>query len=452
MEVVDGPGAVDREQTLHLVGHRRLGLEEHRVVGGNRVGAEQRCEPVADRRGEHEVAVGEGLHECARTEPVRPVIREVRLAEHVQPGDVAHQVVVNPEATHRVVHGGVDAHGDLVRVLVGDALVHLDEVAVALLDDVLAEPADRVREVEVDAVLQRSDTPACVDLALDRAGGDVAGDEVAERGIAMLEEVVALGLGNLVGGARVIGLRRHPHATVVAKRLAHQRELRLEVVARGDARRVDLREARVRHQRAAPVGPPDRGDVARLGVGREEEDVAVATGAEHDRVARHRLHRAGDEVAGDHADGVPVLEHEVEHLGALVELDVAEVHLAGERLVRAEQELLTGLAPGVERAADLGSTERPVVEQAAVLTGERDALRRALVDDVHAHLRQAVDVRLAGPVVAALDRVVEEAVDAVAVVAVVLRRIDATLRGDAVRAAGGVVEREQLDLVAELAE
>ena len=128
------------------------------------------------------------------------------------------------------------------------------------------------------------------------------------------------------------------------------------------------------------------------------------------------------------------------------------MHLAGERLVRTEQQLLAGLAPGVERAAHLRATERAVVEQAAVLAGERDALGDALVDDVHAQLREPVDVRLAGPVVAALDRVVEEAVDAVAVVAVVLRRVDAALRGDAVRAAGRVVEREQLDVVAELAE
>ena len=123
--------------------------------------------------------------------------------------------------------------------------------------------------------------------------------------------------------------------------------------------------------------------------------------------------------------GVPVLHDEVEHLGAVVELDVAEVHLAGERLVRAEQQLLAGLAPGVERAAHLRATERAVVEQAAVLAGERHALRDALVDDVHAQLGEAVHVGLAGAVVAALDRVVEEAVDAVAVVAVVLRRVDA---------------------------
>ena len=174
----------------------------------------------------------------------------------------------------------------------------------------------------------------------------------------------------------------------------------------------------------------------RLGVGGEEEDVAVAAGGEHDRVRGERPHLAGDQVPGDDAARPPVLHDEVEHLGAGVQLDVAEVHLAGERLVGAEQQLLAGLAPGVERAGDLRAAERAVVEQAAVLAGERDALGDALVDDVHRHLGEAVDVGLAGAEVAALDRVVEEALHAVAVVAVVLRRVDAALRGDASAHAG----------------
>ena len=84
-----------------------------------------------------------------------------------------------------------------------------------------------------------------------------------------------------------------------------------------------------------------------------------------------------------------VLDDEVEHLGAVVQRDRAERDLAHERLVRAEQELLAGLAAGVERARHLRAAERAVVEQAAVLAGERHALRDALVDDVDRHLARA---------------------------------------------------------------
>ena len=65
---------------------------------------------------------------------------------------------------------------------------------------------------------------------------------------------------------------------------------------------------------------------------------------------------------------------------------------------------------------------------------------------------QPVDVGLARAEVAALDRVVEQPVDAVAVVAVVLGGVDAALRGDAVRPARAVLIAEAGDLVALLAE
>jgi hypothetical protein len=82
---------------------------------------------------------------------------------------------------------------------------------------------------------------------------------------------------------------------------------------------------------------------------------------------------------------------------------------SAQRLVRAEEQLLPRLAARVERARDLRAAERAVVQQAAVLAREGHALRDALVDDVHRHLREPVDVRLARAEVAALDRVVEEA-------------------------------------------
>src|SRR5690606_21731162 len=75
-------------------------------------------------------------------------------------------------------------------------------------------------------------------------------------------------------------------------------------------------------------------------------------------------------------------------------------------------------------------------------------LRHALIDDVRGDLGEAVDVRLAGAEVAALDRVVEEAEDAVAVVLVVLGRVDAALGRDGVRPPRAVLIAEAVDVVA----
>ena len=146
----------------------------------------------------------------------------------------------------------------------------------------------------------------------------------------------------------------------------------------------------------------------------------------------------------------PSCDDDVEHLRARVQRDLAGRDLAHHRLVGAEQQLLAGLPARVERARDLRAAERAVVEQPAVLARERHALRRRLVDDLVRDLREPVDVGLARAEVAALDRVVEEPEDRVAVVAVVLGGVDPALGGDRVRAPRRVVEREDLDLVAEL--
>ena len=200
------------------------------------------------------------------------------------------------------------------------------------------------------------------------------------------------------------------------------------------------------------MGAERRGDIAALGVGREIEDVAVAAGADHDDVGGPGFDGSRDEVAGDDALGLAVDEDEIEHLMAGVHLHRAEADLAGERGVGADEELLAGLTAGVESTRDLGAAEGTVGEEASVFTGERHALRDALVDDVRRDLGEAVDVGFAGAVVAALDGVLEKAAHAVAVVLVVLRGIDATLRGNRVGAARAVLIAEAGDFVAHLGE
>ena len=411
VEEVDRARPFDREEPVEAVARLLLGAFELRMIGGHRLRAQLRREVVADRGGEHEVAVGQALHERRRAEPVGAVVGEVRLAGAVQTGNRGHELVVDPEAAHRVMRCRVDAHRHVVRVLVGDALVHLDQVPVPLADRVLTEAGDRVGEVEIDAVLQRTDALAAVDFELGRPRGDVARRQVSEARIATLEEIVALVVWNLVLGTLVVGVLRYPDAGVVAQRLRHERELRLELVALGDACGMDLRVTGIREERAPAVGPPDGRGVARFGVRRQEERVGVATGGEHDRVGRVRGDVAGDQVTDHDAGAAPVDDDDVEHLGALVERHRAEPDLAGERLVRTEEQLLSGLAPRVERAAHLRPTERPVVEQPAVLAGERHSLGHALIDDRPRELRQPVDVGLTRSEVAALHGVVEEAED-----------------------------------------
>ena len=72
-----------------------------------------------------------------------------------------------------------------------------------------------------------------VDHLVNGAGGDVAGDEVAVFGIPLLEEVEALGLGDLLDGALVADGARNPDAAAFAAgRLRHEAQL----VFAGDGR------------------------------------------------------------------------------------------------------------------------------------------------------------------------------------------------------------------------
>ena len=215
---------------------------------------------------------------------------------------------------------------------------------------------------------------------------------------------------------------------------------------------MNLREARIGEQRPALVRPPRGGHVGVHGVGRQIVDRAVAARAQQHRLPFVPFELARNQVSRDDAARLAVDEHQIEHFPAGKQRDIAGIHLAQHRLIRAQQQLLAGLAARIERSRDLRAAERPVVEQPAVFAGERHAGCDALVDDVDAELGEAVDVGLPGAIVAAFDRVVEQPVDAVAVVPVVLRGVDAALRGDAVRAARAVENAEQLDAIALLAE
>ena len=116
VDVVDGPLPVDRQHLADLLVHRLLGGLERGVVERQRLLAEERREVAVDRVRQHEVAVGQALHQRRRSEPVGALVGEVGFPEHEEAGHVAHQVVVDPQPAHRVVDGGVDAHRHDVRV------------------------------------------------------------------------------------------------------------------------------------------------------------------------------------------------------------------------------------------------------------------------------------------------------------------------------------------------
>ena len=121
--------------------------------------------------------------------------------------------------------------------------------------------------------------------------------------------------------------------------------------------------------------------------------------------------------------------------------------MATQGLVGAEHQLLTGLTAGIKRPRYLGTTERTVVEVATVFTGKGHTLGHTLVDDIDAQLSQAVDIGFTGAEVATLDGVIKQAVDAIAVIAIIFGGIDAPLGGNAMGTAGAVLITKRFDVV-----
>ena len=209
---------------------------------------------------------------------------------------------------------------------------------------------------------------------------------------------------------------------------------------------VNLRETRVGEAGAFFIGFPGRTTVGVHGVGGQEVNVTVAARTEQYGVGRITFYGTVGQVAANDTAGVTVLDHDVHHLATGVELDAALVDFVAQRAVGPDEQLLAGLAAGIERTRYLRAAERTVVEVAGVVARKRHALRHALVYNGVADLSQTVNVGLAGAVVAALDRIVKQTVNAVAVVLVILGRIDTALGRDGVRAARRIRDAEYLDI------
>src|SRR5262245_732468 len=177
----------------------------------------------------------------------------------MQTGDGAHQVVVDPETAHRVVNRRIDPHRDLVRILVRDLLIHLEEVSVLLLDHGHADTLDGVFELQIHGAVALANPSSVVAYLLGITRGDVAWHEIPEARILALEIVVAFVLRYLVRRPGVALFLRDPDSPIVSQALAHQRELGLMIAADRNARWMDLRETGIGEEGAAFVRAPGCG-------------------------------------------------------------------------------------------------------------------------------------------------------------------------------------------------
>src|ERR1700722_10971884 len=120
-----------------------------------------------------------------------------------------------------------------------------------------------------------------------------------------------------------------------------------------------------------------------------------------------------------------------------------------EGLIRSEEKLLPGLAPGIKGPRHLYTAKRTICQQTAVFPREGDSLCHALVDYIETDLSQAMNVRFPRSKVPSFNRVVEQTEYAIAVVLIILGGVDTALRRDTMCPPRRVLEAKAFDVISE---
>ena len=180
------------------------------------------------------------------------MITEVRFTDTEQSFHARLQLVINPDTTHRIVDCREDHHRVLIRILVHDLLIHLEQVAVFLCYHVLAQTLDSVAEIQEHGQSGIVHTVSGIATLFCCTARYVTRYEVSECRITTLQIVIAVFFRNVTSldltglqFLRILKFLRNPDTTVVTKRLRHQRQLTLEVSVFRNTCRVNLCVARI---------------------------------------------------------------------------------------------------------------------------------------------------------------------------------------------------------------
>jgi len=456
---INGTLALNAHQFRDAVLDGLFSFEEFRPVGRKTRSTDFISQVILDGVRQHKVTIGQTLHEGRSAQSVGSVIREVGFTDTEETGDGGLEFIVHPNTTHRVVDGRVNHHRCFIGIVINNLFVHLEEVTVAGLHHVATQSVDGIGKVQVDGQTRCAYTETGIATFLGSSGGHVPGHQVAESGVTAFQVVVPVVLRKLSrfeltssDGFSVFFFLGYPDTTVVTQRLRHQCQFRLVFAVYGDTGGMNLSISRVGEVGTFLVNLDGGGSVGTHGVGRQEEGIAVASGTDNNGMSGEAFNFTGNQVTSDDAARLAIDDDQVEHFIAGIQFDRPFVHLTAQGGVGTQKQLLSCLALGVERTGNLSPTKGAVVQQAAVFAGERYTLSDALVDNAVGDFSQAVDISLPGSVVSTLDGIVKQAVNRVTIILVILGRVDATLSGNGVSPAGGILDTEVQHIKAQLAQ
>ena len=123
---------------------------------------------------------------------------------------------------------------------------------------------------------------------------------------------------------------------------------------------MNLHEAGVPEHSTTFVSLPGCTTVTSHRIGRQEEYIAITSGSQHYGMGSETLDFSGNEIPGDYSACFTVDDHDIQHFVAVVHFYFTGLNLTVHGSVTSQQQLLSGLATGIERTAYQSSTERTV--------------------------------------------------------------------------------------------
>src|SRR5699024_1502118 len=258
---------------------------------------------MRDGEWQGEPAINRCRQQGVSTQAVSTVVGPRCLTCCEQTVNGSHLIEVGPQTTHREVASRCNTHWGFVCRLTNCFLIHLNEVGVTLTDGVFTQTLDGVAEVKVNRVLQWTNAVAGIDLLRNSTGCNVTGNEVAERRVAALQEVVALFIRNGIRLAVVALLLWRQGAAVLAQRLRHENGFGLPSRAQRQPRLVEVRKCWGSKERSLLVCTHQSACIRVLSQSGHMVHVAVATGTQDNCVTGMSLELTGDQVTCNDAAG-----------------------------------------------------------------------------------------------------------------------------------------------------
>src|SRR5207244_2813919 len=105
---------------------------------------------------------------------------------------------------------------------------------------------------------------------------------------------------------------------------------------------MNLREGRIRKERASFESAIGRRDIAPACVGREIKHVSISAGGEHDSIRGVSFNFSRTQATSNNSFRVSLDNHEFDHLRLRKHLDCAGCVLSSMRLLTADRKILTG--------------------------------------------------------------------------------------------------------------